>query len=93
MLLHLVLLRFDDPADADEAERRVRALVGRIDVLRGLDVGRNVVESDRAYDLGIYAAFDSLEDMEAYQRHPEHVPVAEFIRERRSAVAAVDFYR
>jgi hypothetical protein len=93
MLLHLVLLRFDDPADADEAEQRMRALLGRIDVLRHLDVGRNVVESDRAYDLGIYAEFDSVDDLETYQRHPEHLPVAEFIRARRSAVAAVDFYR
>lgn len=93
MLVHLVLLRFDDPADAAEAERRMRALDGRIDVLRRLDVGRNVVPSDRAYDLGIYAEFDSVEDLETYQQHPEHIPVAEFVRERRNAVAAVDFHR
>lgn len=92
MLLHLVLVRFDDPADTEEAERRVRALVGRVDVLRRLDVGRNVVASGRAYDLGIFAEFDTLDDLDTYQNHPEHVPVAEFIRERRSAVAAVDFF-
>lgn len=90
MLIHMVLLRFDDDAHADEAVRRLRELPDDIDAIRRLVAGRNVLPSERAYDVGLLIEFDSVEDLEIYRDHPAHVAVAEFIRRHRSAVAACD---
>lgn len=90
MLIHMVLLRFDDDGHADEAVRRLRELPDDIDVIRRLVAGRNVVPSERAYDVGLLVELDSVEDLEIYRDHPAHVDVAEFIRDHRSAVAAGD---
>ena len=90
MLIHMVLWRFDDPADADEAIRRLRGLQREIDVVRRLAAGRNVVPSDRAYDVGLLLEVDSVEDLAVYRDHPAHVEVAQFVRARSTAVAACD---
>ena len=90
MLIHMVQWRFDDPADADEAIQRLRGLEAEIDVIRRLVAGRNVVPSERAYDVGLLLEVDSVADLEVYRDHPAHVEVAAFVRERCSAVAACD---
>jgi len=90
MLIHMVLLRFDDDTHADEAVRRLRDLPAEIDVIRRLVAGRNVVPSDRAYEVGLLVELDGVEGLEIYRDHPAHVAVAEFIRAHRSAVAACD---
>lgn len=91
MITHVVLFRFDDPGHAQEAVARIRAMVGRVPVLRSLQAGLNVVPSERAYDVGLVATFDSLDDLQVYADHPEHVPVARWIRERATSIVAADF--
>lgn len=59
--------------------------------LRGLEVGIDVVRSQRSYDIALIATFDSLEDLEGYQVHPEHKKVIEHITQVRESQVAVDF--
>ena len=91
MLVHVVLMRFDDPSDAEEAVQRLRGLADQIDVVRRLSVGLNVVPDDAAYELGLVAEFESREDLDAYEAHPAHQAVAGFVRARRSASARCDY--
>jgi hypothetical protein len=90
VIVHLVLMRFPDPADAEEAERLARDLLGRIPVVRRLTAGRNVRTTANSYDLGLVVELDSLEDLAAYHQHPAHEQAAAFFRRRRSAVASLD---
>ncbi len=93
MLVHVVLARFPDPADADEAARRLARLPDSIDVIRSLSVGRDVLQSERSYDLGWIIELDSREDLETYTVHPAHQEIANWIGQHRTDIAVCDFVR
>jgi hypothetical protein len=60
-------------------------------MVRSLEVGADVVKSARSYDVALIVKFDDLAAMQAYQVHPEHVPVSAFLREVCDSLIAVDF--
>ena len=93
MLVHVVLARFPEPGDADEAARRLAELPSKIDVIRSLSVGRDVVHSERSYDLAWIIELDSLEDLERYTVHPDHQAAVSWITEHRTDIAVCDFHR
>ena len=43
------------------------------------------------YDLALYSEFDTFEDVDIYQEHPEHKKVAAYIGKVRISRAAVDY--
>lgn len=93
MITHVVLFKLADRSPANIAKTRdvLLGLRGKVPTLCHLEVGVNVVPSERAYDLALVARFDSLEDLQAYQVHPVHVEVAKYIASVRESVVAVDF--
>lgn len=93
MITHIVLFKLADrsPANVEKTRDILLGLRGKVPTLRHLEVGVNVVPSDRAYDLALVARFDSLEDLRAYQVHPFHVEVANCIASVRDSVVAVDY--
>lgn len=60
-------------------KERLEALVGKIDGLRRLEVGRNVVSG--GYDLCLYSELESLAALEFYRSHPLHKEVQKFVHE------------
>jgi len=93
MITHVVMFKLEDHSDASiqRAIDKIRGLDGNVPSLRGLEVGRNLVPADRAYDLALIARFDDLAGLQAYQVHPQHVPVADYLRAVSERAAAVDF--
>lgn len=89
MLIHTVLMRFADEADADETVRLLRAAV-RIPQVRRLSVGRNLSSVASSYDVGLVIEVDSMADLDAYLAHPLHEAAGEFSRPRRTAIASCD---
>jgi hypothetical protein len=69
----------------------LESLPGKIEVIRKMEVGLNIVISDRAYDLVLDSSFDSLEDLETYRVHPAHREVVSYIANYKENSAAVDF--
>ena len=51
----------------------------------------NFEPSSAAYDLALYSVFESPEALAAYQQHPEHAAVADFIAKVRSERVVVDY--
>ncbi len=94
MIKHIVFFKLKDPSPEVMAATRARLLGmgGRISELRHLEVGCDVIRSERSYDLALVAHFDSLGDLQAYQTHPVHAEeVIPFIKSVCSSVVAVDF--
>ncbi len=98
MIKHIVfwtLKPFAEGATKDENARRMKArleaLPGRVPGIERLEVGINVAVSDAAYDLALYSEFASPAALDAYQVHPEHVAVADFIGRVRERRAVVDY--
>lgn len=93
MIKHIVLFKLKDasPQGVERTAAVLRGLEGKVEQLRGLEVGIDVVRSQRSYDIALIATFDSLEDLEGYQVHPEHKKVIEHITQVRESQVAVDF--
>ena len=91
MLTHIVLFDFTDPADAEEVAVKLREMAPKIPEIQGLEVGHDVVRSDRSYQLGLIVRLADREALQTYAAHPEHTPVLEFIKARVARSAAVDF--
>lgn len=66
-------------------------LKGKIPQLRHLEVGVDVLHSERSYDIALVTKFDSLAELEAYQKHPVHVEVAKYMTSVRDSAVAVDY--
>ncbi|GGF91952.1 Dabb family protein [Paenibacillus aceti] len=93
MIKHIVLFKLKDssPKSIRVTEEILRGLAGKVEQLRSLEVGVDVVKSPRSYDLALIATFDSLEDLQGYQVHPEHKKVIAHMNEVRESQVAVDF--
>jgi diamine N-acetyltransferase len=94
-LTHVVLFKFKQPTDEalQKAAGLLRGLSGQVPQLISIEVGLDVLHSGRSYDLALITRFGSLADMEAYQAHPEHVKVLDYLRSVVGASVAVDFER
>lgn len=93
MIKHIVLFKLKDssPESIERTVTVLRGLDGKVEQLRSLEVGTDVIRSQRSYDIALIATFDSLEDLEGYQVHPEHKKVIEHMTEVRESQVAVDF--
>ena len=94
MVTHIVFFKLADPSAANIAATRDKLLSmsGRIDLLRHLEVGVDVIRSERSYDIALVTKFDSLDDLQAYQVHPYHAgEVVPHMKSVCSSVVAVDY--
>lgn len=90
MITHIVLMRFADKADADEAKQRLEALPAAIPQITSLTVGLNVVESEVNYDLALVTTHDSVDELKGYQGHPAHVEFGGWLRPLLTSRVVVD---
>lgn len=92
-LTHVVMVKLKDPSleNIEAAIEKIRSMEGKIEGLKSLEVGRDIVRSERSYDLALIARFEDRAGLEVYNNHPVHQPVLAYLRERLSAVTAVDF--
>ena len=93
MLIHLVSFKYK--ADVDEATRQAHrerlAGLKSIDGVVDLKVGADVVRSPRSYDAGLLVVFADRAALDAYQKNPQHVPVAQYGASLSEHIVAVDF--
>ena len=90
MVRHVVLMRFTDPGDAPEAQRRLAALDGVVPELLALETGLDVLRTEASYDLFLATTHDSLDGLQRYAEHPAHQDFLQWARPRLAARAVVD---
>lgn len=94
MITHIVLFKLADPTPEKitAVRDRLLSMQGRIDLLRHLEAGADVIRSERSYDVALLTRFDSLADLQAYQVHPYHAgEVVPFMKATCSSIVAVDY--
>jgi hypothetical protein len=93
MITHITLYKLvhANPETVEEARKMLASQEGKIPHFRDFEVGVNLFESYRSYDLALRAKFDSLEDLQAYQRHPAHVEVVKYLQGVRQSEITVDY--
>ena len=93
MIKHIVLFKLKDRS-AENVERTaqvLRDMEGKIEVLRSIEVGIDVLHSERSYDIALTTSFDSMADLQAYQVHPVHQKVIEYMTTVRESSVSVDY--
>lgn len=94
MIRHVVMFKFKDETDSaarTDFVERIERMVGEVEVIRALELGRNFAESARAFDLVLMVDVDNEEALEIYGSHPKHLPVKELAGQLCSASYVVDY--
>jgi hypothetical protein len=93
MITHIVLCKLIDRSDEsiEKAKNVLMNMKGKIRELKHIEVGIDITNSDRSYDLALLTKFDSARDLEAYQINPLHVEVAEYMGSVAESIVAVDY--
>ena len=93
MFTHVVLFRLKDRRPESVAASRavLESLAEGIETLRRLEVGTDVVHSERSCDLALITRFDDMAGFEVYRQHPVHLSVLTHMREAAESSVTVDF--
>lgn len=94
MITHIVLFKLKDGSaeSVEKAKGLLLSMEGKVEMLRHLEVGVDLIRSERSADIALVTRFDSLEDLQAYQVHPYHAQeVAAYMRSVSSSVVAADY--
>ena len=98
MIKHIVMWTLKERADgfskeeiAVKIQRELNALKEKISAIYHIETGLNFNQTEAAFDIALYSEFKTKEDLATYQKHPDHVKVAEFINNVRLERAVVDF--
>lgn len=72
MITHVVFFKLKDrsPESVEQARAKLQNMEGKISELLHIEVGADVIHSERSYDLALITKFNSLEDLKAYNVHP-----------------------
>lgn len=94
MITHIVLFKLTDPTaeNVTATRNKLLSMDGKIDLLRHLEVGVDVIRSERSFDIALTTRFDSLDDLQAYQVHPYHAgEVVPHMKSVCASIVAVDY--
>jgi len=98
LIKHIVMWKFKDSHEGmdkngliSKIKQDLEGLKRAIPEIKVMELGKNFNELPVSYDVALYSEFESKEDLEIYQKHPEHVKVAQFIRQIRTDVALADY--
>lgn len=75
MFTHIVLFKVKEPTseNLDFLKNTFLSMEGNIDEVKSLEVGVDVIRSNRSYNIGIITRFNSKEDYLAYDINEFHV--------------------
>jgi hypothetical protein len=93
MIKHIVFFKLKDrsPESIERTAAVLRNMEGKIPQLVSLEVGLDVIHSERSFDIALVTELASLEDLQAYQVHPEHQIVIRHINEVKDVSVSVDY--
>ncbi len=91
MIKHIVLYKLNNPTAEVMAETKavLLSMVGKVPEIIDIEVGCDVLHSDRSYDMSLIVTLESLATMDTYQANEYHCSVvkAHMASVRKSAIA------
>lgn len=85
----------DTPDKKDKAmaiKKNLEALKDKISYIKEIHVGINFNETESASDIVLESVFETVDDLNAYQNHPDHKAVgANYVRPNVSERRVVDY--
>ncbi|MEG1003089.1 Dabb family protein [Clostridium sp.] len=84
MIKHIVMWKLKEENKKENAKKikdMLMNLEGKIKEIKKIEVLININESDAAMDVCLVSEFNSLEHLNTYQNHEEHLKVRDFVKE------------
>ena len=76
MIKHIVMWKLKDEAEGNSKDENAKIIKNSLEDLKGkineivdIEVGIDVNKSEQAYDVVLYSTFNSLEDLDSYQKN------------------------
>jgi hypothetical protein len=98
MLKHIVMWKLLDHAQGSSKTENALIMKGMLEALKDMipeievmEVGININPSGAAYDVSLYSEFKDKARLIVYQKHPDHLQVAEFVKRISSDRIVVDY--
>ena len=93
MVKHIVMYKLKDPTEqnAIALQQKFLSMKGKIEVLKDIQSGVDVLRSDRSFDVVLICQFDSMADMEIYRTHEAHLPVMAYVKSVVECSKSVDY--
>jgi hypothetical protein len=93
MIKHIVFIKLKDRSEESVAATVavLRNMEGKIPQIISIEVGADIIHSERSFDIALNVVLASLEDLQAYQVHPEHQVVIAHINGVKEVSYAVDY--
>ena len=96
MITHIVMWKLKENAEGGsklenmvKLETMLEALPAKIGGILKFEVGINF--NPDGYDLVLYSVYESIEALDAYQIHPEHLKVRAFVKNITEGRSVVDY--
>ncbi len=92
MIKHIVCFKLKEGEDVNKAKEVLLSMKGNVPLIRDIEVGVDILHSERSYDLILSVVLDDMKALEEYQNDPYHVSVVKtHMHKVRSASVAIDF--
>jgi hypothetical protein len=93
MIRHIIFfkLKKEHKASIAALKKQLDGLKQHIPEIKHLETGLNFSERDIAYDLSLIVDVATTNDLMAYQQHPEHQKIVDFIKNIAEQKAVVDY--
>ncbi len=99
MIKHIVMFKLSDNAaektkkeNLDIALDMLKNFKDKIPVIKDFKAVSNSADApDSNYDLALICDFENIDDLNAYQTHPEHLKFGKFITQVRESRACIDY--
>ncbi len=92
MVRHIVFFKFEDPeVNIPVVRDSLYALVDKIPEIVHMQIGADFMHSERSSDMVLIVDFKNREDLETYDKHPDHAKARVYIHAHRTESRTVDF--
>ncbi|HOB64537.1 MAG: Dabb family protein [Clostridiales bacterium] len=95
MVRHIVLFKLKDKSEENinKTAEVLLSMKGKVPQIRGIEVGRDFLHSERSYDIGLTVTLDDAKALDDYQNDPYHCEVVKkHMHAVRESSVAIDYY-
>lgn len=94
MIKHIVCFKLKDNSDdaKEKATNVLLSMITKVPQIWGIEVGQNILDTHRSYDLILQVVVEDLKKLEEYQKNEYHVNVVKkYMHEKMESSIAVDY--
>ncbi len=92
MIKHVVCFKLKDGESVEKAKEVLLSMKGNVPLIKEIEVGVDLLHSERSYDLYLSVVLESMDALAEYQNDPYHVNVVKtHMHKVRQSSVAIDF--